>query len=286
MEIDVATECAFVIPAAVTWPQVKERAWDKKVQVFATGLGGLLNRPKAEDVEITYSELRYEPFWHLVAGSHFRYERARSYRIPVPAPEVAKVTLFGQEFPVAPGKDAKEPRGFAATGTEYCEEEVRIEKFYDAVSGKEEDFSNFLKLPASEIPDLAAFAPAESLVVPPQVRAMTIVRGVMGGLFKPVQADKVFEEHIAVETVALYFKPTYAFEYRWKSKDKTTVAEFDGMTGEMRTGGRTVKEQITGVLSQDLLFDVTADAVGMFVPGGSIAVKLARAGARKALGSK
>jgi len=31
------------------------------------------------------------------------------------------------------------------------------------------------------------------------------------------------------------------------------------------------------VLTKDLIFDLTSDAVGMFVPGGSIAVKLVRA---------
>lgn len=285
MEIAVATERAFVIPAAVSWPQARERAWDKKIQVFASGIGGFLNRPKAEDVEITYSELRYEPFWHLLAGSRFRYERSRQYRVPVHADEVTKVTILGQEFPVAPGKDPRDPRGLTLPAVEYCEEDVRVEKYYEGVGGEEKDYAAMLKLPNSEIPDLSSFAPSESIVVPPQVRAMTIVRGVMGSLFRPVQADKVYEEHIAVDAVDLYFKPVYAFEYRWKTKDKTAVAEFDAMSGEMRVGGRTVRDQIRGVLSQDLLFDVTADAVSMFVPGGSIAVKLARAGARKALGS-
>ena len=32
-----------------------------------------------------------------------------------------------------------------------------------------------------------------------------------------------------------------------------------------------------GILTRDLFFDVTADAVGMLVPGGSIAVKLVKA---------
>ena len=35
--------------------------------------------------------------------------------------------------------------------------------------------------------------------------------------------------------------------------------------------------QIKGMLNRDLLFDIGADTVGLFVPGGSIAVKLAKA---------
>jgi hypothetical protein len=35
--------------------------------------------------------------------------------------------------------------------------------------------------------------------------------------------------------------------------------------------------QVKGLLNRDLLFDIGADTVGLFVPGGSIAVKLAKA---------
>ena len=35
--------------------------------------------------------------------------------------------------------------------------------------------------------------------------------------------------------------------------------------------------QVRGALNRDLLFDIGADTVGLFVPGGSIAVKLAKA---------
>jgi hypothetical protein len=284
MEIDVATEKAYVITTAFTRQQIRERAWDKKVQVFASGLGSLLSRPKPEEVEIIYDELRYEPFWHVIAGAHYRYTRPRSYRVAVGAPEVRRVTIDGRDYEMTAGKDNKEPRGFTLSGVEYCEEELRQEKFFDAVSGSEQDRSADLKHPASEIPDLSTFTPAESIVVAPLVRATTVVRGLIGPLFKSVQGDQMLEERVAVDAVDLYFKPTYAVEYHWKTKDKKIVAEFDGVTGDMRTGGRAVRDQLKHVLSQDLLFDVTADAVGMVVPGGSIAVKLARAGARKVMG--
>jgi hypothetical protein len=284
MQIDIANERAFVVPASFSWAQFKERAWDKKTQIFAGGIGGLLNRPKSEDIEITYNELRYEPFWHVVASTRYRYQRSRSYRVPVAALEVQKVTLHSQEYAVAPGKDPKDPRGFSVPVEEYCEETTREEHFVDAVSGETRDFAAVLKYPASEIPNLSAFAPDDAIVVVPLVRSMTVVRELLGSLFKALQADQVFEERVGMDAVDLYFKPTYAVEYRWKSKEKTIIAEFDGTSGEMRTGGRAVRDQLKQMLSQDLLFDVTADAVGMFVPGGSIAVKLARAGARRAIG--
>ena len=67
-----------------------------------------------------------------------------------------------------------------------------------------------------------------------------------------------------------------AFEFVWQGKDKTGVIEFDLVTGQMRQG-KPLIGQLRGIVSRDLLFDVGADTVGLFVPGGSIAVKLAKA---------
>src|SRR5688500_17050361 len=104
MEIHVASERAFVVTPGLNWSQLRERAWDKKSQAFSAGIGGLLSRPKVEDVEIVYQELRYEPFWYIVAGTRYVYDRARTYRVPVAAPEVRRVLIAGQEFQVTPGR--------------------------------------------------------------------------------------------------------------------------------------------------------------------------------------
>jgi hypothetical protein len=55
------------------------------------------------------------------------------------------------------------------------------------------------------------------------------------------------------------------------------VAEFDGLTGEMRTGGKTLRQQIGAVFTPEVLFDVGVDAGGLLVPGGGIAIKVDRA---------
>ena len=55
------------------------------------------------------------------------------------------------------------------------------------------------------------------------------------------------------------------------------MIEFNALTGEINGGGKKLQDQFKGILTRDLIFDVTADAVGMLVPGGSIAVKLVKA---------
>jgi hypothetical protein len=68
----------------------------------------------------------------------------------------------------------------------------------------------------------------------------------------------------------------YAYKFLGKSKQKEAILEVDGLTGECQTGSRLFKEYLGKVLERDFLFDIGADAVGMFVPGGSIAVKAAK----------
>ena len=80
-----------------------------------------------------------------------------------------------------------------------------------------------------------------------------------------------------MEALDINFRPVYALEYEWVTKGKRVVLEFDGLTGEVHTGGKKLSDHIKGVVTSDLIFDVTADAVGLLVPGGSIAVKLVKA---------
>ena len=81
---------------------------------------------------------------------------------------------------------------------------------------------------------------------------------------------------VEVTCVDLYYHPIYAYQYRWKSKAKEAIIEIDGMTGEVGVGSRIFDEYLGRMLDRNFLFDIGADAAGMFVPGGSVAVKLAK----------
>jgi hypothetical protein len=273
MEITLADEKAYVLQPSLNWEQARERAWDKKIQVFSTGLTSLFSRPKSEDVELVYSERRFEPFWHVVCSAHYVYDRTRQYALPIPQPEVQTVTLYGQDFPV----EGEGTRQIVLTGVEHCREEHEQEAFFDGVSSEERPWADYLQYAKDEITDFESFAPEGDIVVPPTVRASFVVRQLLGGMLKPVQADTLLEEQVTVEKIDLYYRPVYAFEYLWKPKDRKAVGEFDGLTGELRTGGKTIRQQISTVLTKDLLFDVGVDAVDLLVPGGGIAIKVGKA---------
>lgn len=54
--------------------------------------------------------------------------------------------------------------------------------------------------------------------------------------------------------------------------------EYDALTGELQAGGRTFQQYVGKVLDPEFLFDVGIDTIDLLVPGGGLAVKLARKG--------
>ena len=275
MEIYLAAEHVYHLIPQVAPDVARDRVEQKKANLIAGTVGALLSRPKPEEIQLVGAENRLEPFWYVVISARTVFDRSRNYTVSVSGLEVQRVTLLGQEVVVDP--KAKGGPAFTLNGTEHCLEEQRASRTFDALSGEKGDFGKHLSAAKTEIADLAAFAPEGMLVIPPQVRATAVVRQVMAEVVKPVQAQVIHEERVEVETIDLNFRPVYAFEYEWAAKGKRTVVEFDAVTGETRTGGKRLSDQIKSVLTRDLLFDMTADAVGMIVPGGGIAVKIVKA---------
>jgi hypothetical protein len=163
---------------------------------------------------------------------------------------------------------------------EHCREEPRTELFVEGLTGeKAPALASYLthaavEVPAAELGNVAA----GRIIVPPQARASAIVREVLAGMIKSLTADRILEERVDVERVDLYYRPVYAFQYRWLSKEKDAVLEYDGLTGEMNVGGVTFQQYVGKYMDAEFLFDVGVETVNLFVPGGGLALKLAKKG--------
>ena len=224
--------------------------------------------------ELAYKEHRYQPFWHVVCTAHYSYERTSPYSVATSGPEVESVTIEGTEYTADGGS-------ITITGLDHCVEEEHQERFVEGMTGETTpDLADYLKFPATTIAEeaLDSFAPEGTIVVPPQARASAIVREMLAGMIKSFQADRIVEEKVKVERVDLYYRPVYAFRYRWLSKDKEAIMECDALTGELRAGGKTFQQYLGKVIDAQFLFDVGVDAVDLLVPGGGIAIKVAKKG--------
>jgi hypothetical protein len=276
MDISLAEEHAYYFVPQISLDDARERIEKKKTTLVAGTFGTLISRPNPAEIQIVSVENRLEPYWMVNASSHTAYDRQQLYTVPIKGEEVREVTVLGQKLRL--NTSSKNNPSFTLNGVEHCVEENEVTRFFNGISGQKADMNRYEPLTKTEITDLDHFAPAGTLVVPPQMKASAIIRQVLGEVIQPVlKAQVIHEERVDIRTIELNFRPVYAFEYEWASKGKRVVVEFDALLGDSRSGGRKWADQIKGIVTHDLFFDVTADAVGMLVPGGGIAVKLVKA---------
>lgn len=279
MEINLGSEQIVELQAAFSPEQIQEKALTKRIDAFGQ-MAKFVQRPKLEDIEITTTQKRLEPFWYASATARYVYDRKATYRVPA-SPEAQTVTVNGIEYPVT--GDTLRARTFAVDGLERCVEELTQVLMLDAASGKDLKYDKYLSFPKNVVTDVVTLQLGGVLVVAPEVRSSFVVRKIAQLLMKTFQADKVLEEKIDVAEVTLYYRPIFAVEYFWKAKDKKQVVEFDGLTGEAKAESGEIKKKVVNVLENDALFDIGADAIGTIFPGVNVAVKLGRLAARKAI---
>lgn len=273
MDVQLADQRLFALGERLPFEDIRQRAMDRRTSAFGGGLGGLLQRPKPEDVSVVATQRRVEPFWHVSCRAHYVYDRTRDYAVPASATDVRSVTVEGVDHAI--GATGKGP-GFMLTVLEHCGEEFFDELYVDGVAGAPmTDGAALLAGPTTEVGDLVSLAGDETLVVPPEHRASSVVRQLLAKMLRPLQADTVLEEALRLERIDLYYRPVFAYEFLWGSKDKRGVIEIDGLTGQVRQA-TSLRTQLTRMVSRDALFDIGADTIGLLVPGGSIAVKVAR----------
>lgn len=266
MEIALAEQGLFVLPAKVTHDQAREKAWDQKLNVFGT-LAKFLMRPKHDEIQVTLLELRYQPFWHAASHKRFRYDRRVQYSVPVMA-DVLSSDVAGKAYTPVQSK-------LTLSGVEHCLLDERREIFLEALTGEALDLRRYLAFERIDANDGAM--PKDVALVPPEVRATAVVRQVLGDVLHPPSADQILEEEVVVDRLDLFYRPVYAFEYVWQAKDKRATVEVDGLTCEFKSTGKAFGSHLKGVLTREMLFDIGAETINLVVPGGGIALKLTKA---------
>jgi hypothetical protein len=278
MDIHLGATHIYALNPSLDFSTAQQQATDKRLNVVAGGLGGLLSRPKPEEVDLTYSETRYESFWHLTCTVRYVFERKKDFNIAVAGHEVRKVTLLGQEFEVAAPAPAQGAggflqqigvggaRSFTLPGVEYCVDENKQERFLDAATGQPLPIgAEYVKKDKSEIVDLALLTSGDHIVVPPQQSASKITKALLATMAKQIQADKILEDVVEINTLDLYFRPIYAFEFTWKTKSKTGIAEFDAAMGNM-ISGKVARGKADKLITKEELFDINNETATSLVP--------------------
>jgi hypothetical protein len=271
MEIVVAEQGAFCFEPSLSADEARGRAGAHKAGAFGT-LSRLLSRPKDDDIKVEEQGLRYFPLWHAKAHLRFVYDRRESYKVPIKTPHVKVVTIGSSDYTVADGATAT----VELPALEHCERDEQKELWLDAVSSQPLNAQPYLKASVAAVV-LDTFAPQGAQIVTPTVRASAVIRTLLGSDLQPTDADQVKEEEVNVECIDLYFRPAYGFRYVWATKNKTAEVTIDGITGELKAEPSATTAALGKLLKPETLFDIGAETLNLVVPGGAIALKVARA---------
>ena len=241
MEIVIVDQRIFLFDNQLIPQDAEVKAWEKRIVAFDTfsKFGSFLSHPKDDDFELVYREHRYQPFCHIIAQARYIYDRNTEYRVETSGSEVNSVTCMTKRYEV-------NKNHICLSVTEHCIQEEEDEVFVDAITGKNQpELSNYLSFsPKLVTGELKKMVNKDSIMVPPQMRVSAIMRNTLSKMIKGIQADKIQEETIKVPTVDLYYHPIYAFQYRWKSKEKEGIIEIDALTGVVKSGNRIFREYL------------------------------------------
>ena len=258
----------FAQDERISYEDARKRADDKKLSAFSI-ITKIFSRPDVNEIFLSYSEKRYEPFWYVLCETHLEYTRSRIIEFEVDN-VVKHITINGvrQDKP-------NDSTKLSLDGIEYCVEDLRNEIFWDANTGeKRKEFKKYISFSKHELNEIEELMTGDTIVVPAKVKASIIIRNFLSEMLTPVNADEMLVEEIRIEKLYLLFRPVYAFEYHWRSKGKYATLEVDGLTREIKPGGKAIKQKLKESISEADLFDLGADAVDLFIPGGGLALKL------------
>ncbi len=261
--IQIQGEKLLLIQDSLGWEKVRAQAEEYKVKAMGM-LQSFLFQPQSKDIAISYEEKRYQAFWHIVGTSAFEYKRRARYKVPVET-VVEDVEYQEKEYKVDPKSHT-----FEIEGVEHCRESYKEEIMVDAQTDQPADFKKYFQFPTKILQSTDELTSDGTPVVNLETKASFLVRKILNSLVKPIKADEILDEKIGIEELSLYFYPIYTFEFFWEAKNKKSIVEFDGVTGEIRKG-RKISDQLRHAFTNDELFDF-AKEVANFVPGGALAM--------------
>ncbi|HEY0662595.1 MAG TPA: hypothetical protein VGD21_14895 [Lysobacter sp.] len=267
---DASVHAIFLFEEVYPSRAAQEQAEKSKLAAFGT-LARLnpLNRPKTDTVHLSKWELRYEPFWHLVARREIDYLHAATYAVPIGNPHARWIEIAGNRYELVPGA---KPR-IDVPLKEICHRKIDTTVYQDGLKRqiKPQALQNYVdkyKAVAREQLDIEG-------AIPPQVPFAAALQLAQSRLAaEPIDAHEIQSDVVTFEKVHLYYRPVFAFEYIWSTSGKVGVIEIDGLTGDVVENGEWFRDKIDRVMTRDMLFELGAEAASVVVPGGGFAVKV------------
>ncbi|MBF0502903.1 MAG: HEAT repeat domain-containing protein [Candidatus Riflebacteria bacterium] len=256
----------FLLVPRISTREARKLALKHRQDVFKS-ISNIFSTPPTEEIELTYSETRMEPFWHVKAKSVVDFTSSKVIDIPV-GNGISEVKA-GEVYYSASHGLAKIPL------LEHGIQEMHREYFFDAHSGSKTDSGKFLSFRAREIKAIHELRSDNVIIVSAKFKASRIIRELINEMHQPVPAEEINDEHLFLQCINLYYRPIHAFEFLWKTRGEKGVLEIDGLTGDLAPG-KTFRQMVEEILDEETLFELGTKAAGFMIPGSDIAIKIAR----------
>lgn len=228
----------------------------------------IIYRPKDDEIILSSSSAQYLPFWQIEFNAGVDYVREKPISFDLDK-TVSEIKIGDQYFKVKNGR-------LNLRADERCSIKHQQTQFIDAVTGENAVFSEIVSAKSKIINSIAELVSNDFEVIPPRIRASIPVRNMIHSLMQPLKAIEILSQTLKIEKLNLCFRPVYNFEYLWKNRNQSVFFCIDGITGKISEANK-VNQPSDPRLSEASLFDIGADAIGLVVPGGDIAAKIAMA---------
>ncbi len=261
----------FVFDEVYSSRAAEEQAEKKKLGAFGTlAKWNPLNRPKSDTVLLARQELRFEPFWQIVAQRTVEYTCRVDYPVPVLNPHAKSVQIGSQSYEVS--RQGGKGR-IDVSVAERCYRKIDYASYLDGLGRetKPSVLASYVERYKYAEQDIVERRDAVQLRVP-MAAAVQIAKAKLAA--EAINAHEIQDDQDCFEKLHLFFRPVFAFEYIWSSADKRGVIEVDGLTGEVVEGGQWFKDKINRLITRETMFELGAEVASALVPGGGVAVKV------------
>ena len=266
----------FVFSKVFEFASAKQQAEKKKLNAFGLNKFNPFNRPTDETVVLKEQILRYEPFWYVASRRQLDYTCEVTYAIPVHNPHATAISSKATasesaNYPVIRQQDKSK---IDVPVVEHCHRSIEYVLHFDGLKRgiKTKAFIEYInKFNHEEVQQVALDNVLKPLLSVDELTS--VVRSELQN--QVINATTIERDAEEITALHLYFRPVYAFEYRWSTTDKVGVIEVDGLTGEIIEGGNWFKNTFEQTFTRDNLIELSAELATMVVPGGGTAVKIA-----------
>ncbi|MEB3754795.1 hypothetical protein [Acinetobacter sp. MD2(2019)] len=275
LEVKPENHKIFIFKSIFEFDSAKQQAEKKKLNAF--GLMAKLNplkRPTDDNVTLKNHMFRYEPFWFVSSLRSLDFTCLNTYQVPVSNPYTTTVMLKSDsEIPIQyPVTRQQDKLRIDIQVVERCHRTIEYSNYFDGLNRdvKTHQLENYVKkFSTTEVEKVEIDNPLQPLLSLDSLT--TKVRAELQN--QMITASSIHDDHEEITALHLYFRPVYAFEYRWG--DKIGILEVDGLTGEIVENGNWFKDTFDKTFTRENLIELSAELASTVVPGGGTVLKIA-----------